>query len=85
MPLAQHNHGLRIDTHRITLMEDEASAPEGGYPPGYGWRENQGRYIEPVPRQKEEVGTAAKVAGVLLAVSIGLVGAFALVAWALEP
>lgn len=77
-------HLAHIDTrlHRPTVMP-ESCAEEGGHPPGYGWRENQGDYIHDVPKPKKvpRVSDGERVAGVLLAVSIGLVGACALVAW----
>jgi hypothetical protein len=86
--MANTHRVVRIDTHRASIMEDEFSAPEGA-------RVAQVRAamdapdlysLDKFPRSdEEEVSPSAKVAGVLLAVSIGLVGAFALVAWALEP
>jgi hypothetical protein len=74
------------NTHRVTLMED--CAEEGGrFIEAKAAMDAPDLYsLDRFPRSdEEEVGPSAKVAGVLLAVSIGLVGAFALVAWALEP
>jgi hypothetical protein len=70
-------HLAHVDTrlHRPTVMPDEASAPEGGYIHPHDWRSHRGRVGQP------PASDAEKVAGVLLAVSIGLVGACALVAW----
>lgn len=58
--------------HRPSVVDDDASAPEGYWHP-----------VELVA-EPERVSSATKVAGILLAVSIGLVGALALIAWGLE-
>lgn len=47
---AMRNVNVRL--HRPTVMPDDC-AEEGGHPPGYGWRENQGDYIHDVPKPKK--------------------------------
>ena len=74
--------------HRIVDLEaDDYCAQEGCYI-AHPADENQGRGPAPAKPSKAErqqaISTAEKVAGVLLAVSIGLVGAFALVAWSVQ-
>jgi hypothetical protein len=54
--------------HRPTVMPD-ACAEEGGYEPGYAWRENQGDYIHDVPKPKK-VPRKHKHLGLILALSV---------------
>lgn len=79
-----------MQLHRIVDLEaDDYCAQEGCYI-AHPMDENQGdgpllKVTKPSKAERQQaISTAEKVAGVLLAVSIGLVGAFSLVAWSVQ-
>lgn len=77
--MATHNHGARIDTHRVLLV-DQSCADEGGVERGH-WRENQGKTIPRTKREPKRKRTYREALWWLVMQALRAVG-FLFAAWA---